>query len=209
MSLGVDCVSREVCKEDHRPHLASTLPFPPTEPPPKPPRYVRRTYWWMYRGRVYRVELIINLADYDYYRERKEQIIREMGKDGLTDIHDYCYYYPRMAVVDKYVRELASKIYKLSPHKYGAELVNFVASFVQNIYYNEIGEIIIIDGVIYRDNPKYPLETLIEGGDCEDKSILAALLKALRFNVALILFEKSDHVMNGSLLISLKAANPH
>lgn len=166
----------------------------------KPPslRYVEKTYRWVYEGRMYEVKLTINLLDYRYYREKKERIIKEMEKDGVIDIYDHCYYYPRMVVVDRYIKELAFKLYELSPYKYGTGLINFVASFAQSIRYNLTGEIIIIDGVVHMDNPKFPLETLVEGGDCEDKAILAsALLKALRYNIALVLFERPDHIMVG------------
>ena len=59
------------------------------------------------------------------------------------------------------------------------EVVNLVASFVQDISYE------LDTGCEY---PQYPVETIVLGrGDCEDKAILcASLLDVLGFNVSLI-----------------------
>lgn len=61
------------------------------------------------------------------------------------------------------------------------EKVEFVAAFVQEAipYLEENGEY-----------PRYPVETLVEGGDCEDKAILlAALLRSLGYRTALLVFK--------------------
>lgn len=58
--------------------------------------------------------------------------------------------------------------------------IELAAAFVQGAipYVEEPGEY-----------PKYPVETLVEGGDCEDKAILlAAILKALGYRTALLVF---------------------
>lgn len=75
---------------------------------------------------------------------------------------------------------LARELAAMAPEEKEARL-EFVASFVQGAlpYVSEEGEY-----------PKYPAETLVEGGDCEDKSILlAALLRALGYKVALLVFD--------------------
>ena len=63
------------------------------------------------------------------------------------------------------------------------ETIDFIVSFVQNLPYTE-------DSVTspYDEYPRFPLETLIEGGgDCEDTAILTAtLLKELGQDVMLI-----------------------
>jgi len=46
---------------------------------------------------------------------------------------------------------------------------------------------------------RYPVETLVGNGDCEDKAVLfASIMKAAGYDVALILFE--DHAMAGVAL---------
>lgn len=60
------------------------------------------------------------------------------------------------------------------------ERIEFAAAFCtgSNTLYKRKGEY-----------PKYPVETLVEGGDCEDKSILlAAILRAMGYRTALLVF---------------------
>lgn len=66
--------------------------------------------------------------------------------------------------------------------------LEFVVAFVQ-------GAIPYVEDK-YGERPKYPVETLVEGGDCEDKAILlAAFLRAIGYRVALLEF--SEHVAVG------------
>lgn len=77
------------------------------------------------------------------------------------------------------VRTLAGAIAEKAPRT-PRERIEFAAAFVQEAipYIREEGEY-----------PKYPVETLVEGGDCEDKSILlAAILRAMGYRTALLLF---------------------
>lgn len=77
------------------------------------------------------------------------------------------------------VRTLARTLAEKAPAD-PKERLEFVAAFVQEAipYVSESGEY-----------PKYPIETLVEGGDCEDKSILlAAILRAMGYRTALLVF---------------------
>ena len=67
------------------------------------------------------------------------------------------------------------------------QMVEYISAFVQqSIPY-------ISDPKTGHDYPKYPIETIIEGGDCEDKAaLLAALLKVFGFNSKLCDF--SNHM---------------
>lgn len=143
-------------------------------------------YEWWYEGRYYKLSLPIHTDDYGRYKEKDHSV---------RSIRDYV----KFVVIDRYVKDLAYKLYRLSPTKDEVGLVNFVAAFVQRaICYRwdwSIG---------YYDYPKYPIETLWEKGtgDCEDSAILtAALLKALGYRVALIILEpkysRAGHVMVG------------
>jgi len=68
---------------------------------------------------------------------------------------------------------------------------NCILTFVQNIQYVSEPE--------GEDYWKYPIETMIEGGDCEDKAILfVAIAKAVGYDTALILLE--DHRIAGVVL---------
>jgi hypothetical protein len=81
---------------------------------------------------------------------------------------------------------------------YGARAtVDFVISFVQHIPYT-------IDSVTtgYDNYPRYPIETLIEGGDCEDTSILtAALLRQIGYDVVLLIFRDPPHAAVGAYCV--------
>ncbi|MFQ5887689.1 MAG: hypothetical protein ACE5HY_03230 [Candidatus Hydrothermarchaeales archaeon] len=86
---------------------------------------------------------------------------------------------------DSSIRDISGT---LADHYVGRKnLAEHVLAFVQSLPYE--GDM--------DEYPKYPLETLVEGGgDCEDTSILyAALMKALGYDVALLDFK--DHVMVG------------
>ncbi|PRR69205.1 stalk domain-containing protein [Neomoorella humiferrea] len=75
------------------------------------------------------------------------------------------------------------------------ERIELAASFVQEAipYVSEKGEY-----------PKYPVETLVEGGDCEDKSILlAAILKAMGYKTALLVFRGNP----GHMAIGVECPN--
>lgn len=59
--------------------------------------------------------------------------------------------------------------------------IEFVASFVQEALPYVTEE---------KEYPKYPVETMVEGGDCEDKAILlASFLKAMGYKTALLIFD--------------------
>jgi len=69
------------------------------------------------------------------------------------------------------------------------EYLELITSFVQQIPYQ----------TIYDTDPKYPVETLVEGtGDCDDKSILlAGLLAREGYRVSLLYFPDEKHMAVG------------
>lgn len=92
------------------------------------------------------------------------------------------------------VRTLARVLAEKAPQN-PKERIKFAAAFVQEAipYVSEKGEY-----------PKYPVETLVEGGDCEDKSILlAAILKAMSYRTALLVFRGNP----GHMAIGIECPN--
>jgi len=88
-------------------------------------------------------------------------------------------YVPYVAENSELVRSLAEAIAEKAPRTPRGE-IEFAACFVQEAipYRSEKGEY-----------PRYPVETLVDGGDCEDKSVLlAAVLRAMGYRTALLLF---------------------
>ncbi|MBO8159553.1 stalk domain-containing protein [Thermosyntropha sp.] len=104
-----------------------------------------------------------------YYEEEVERLIREGYVPYVIEQINF-------ALVEK-----LAELLKVKAPSNDRDRIEFVAAFVQEAlpYVFEEGEY-----------PKYPAETLVEGGDCEDKSILlAALLKSLGYKTALLIFE--------------------
>ena len=98
---------------------------------------------------------------------------------------------------DPIITELAVILEDLSGGMSGDDLAAFVLSFVQNIPYVSDPE-----STGQRECWKYPVETLWDGGgDCEDSSILyAVLMKALGQRSAIMIFD--GHAMAGVALDS-------
>ncbi|HEB37816.1 MAG TPA: hypothetical protein ENI14_04060, partial [Thermoplasmatales archaeon] len=115
--------------------------------------------------------------------------------EGLCN---YCSSFPRLNLEDYSFYAIDPKVQgfvdmlamKLKSMYRGNDIIDFVASFAQNIEYrNESGEY-----------PKYPIELLHDKyGDCEDKAILtSSILYKLGYDVCLIRFE--DHMAVGVYL---------
>jgi predicted transglutaminase-like cysteine proteinase len=82
--------------------------------------------------------------------------------------------------------------------------LSLVLDFVQSIQYSDD---VVTTG--RNEYPRYPVETLFEKqGDCEDTSILAAaILSKMGYDVALLLFEKFDHMGVGVNDASIEYGN--
>lgn len=112
-----------------------------------------------------------------------------------SGLYNYCSLLPRPYLEDYSFYAIDPKVQgfvemlaeKLKSMYGGKDLIDFIASFAQNIEYrSESGEY-----------PKYPIELLHDGyGDCEDKAILvSSILYKLGYDVCLIRFE--DHMAVG------------
>jgi hypothetical protein len=84
---------------------------------------------------------------------------------------------------------LSEKVRDLYDSSNDVSIINFIASFVQNLKY--------LEDSTECDYPRYPIEHLKDKeGDCEDKAILAAsILRKIGYNVSLIQLPK--HVAVG------------
>ena len=135
--------------------------------------FTSKSYNWTYNGQKYKIIVEIPKSAYDYYH-------------GLERIStsDYSVYvsYP---LDDNYLMGIVEKLQAFSKIEGFTEVqrVSLVVSFVQSIPYTDD---LITTG--YDEYPRYPLETLIDGGgDCEDTSILASsLLKLMGFDTVLL-----------------------
>jgi hypothetical protein len=129
-------------------------------------------YEWSHDGSSFKLTLPIPEDIYDYYRKMER-----------APIEDYSIYVTHPYDDAKLVNPLAAELNRLAVQKgYDAEeTVNFTASFVQNLKYEEDAN---------GEYPNYPVETLYDKkGDCEDLSILtASLLQSMGYDAVLIRF---------------------
>ena len=144
---------------------------------------------------VYPVENVDELKFSWRYMGKKDLVLPEVeflyeyynSLDRL-DARDYAAYeFDRND--NKYTDLVANKLKSLYDSTNDISIINFVASFVQNLEY--------VEDITDCDYPRYPIETLKDKkGDCEDKAILtASILKKLGYNVSLIQLPK--HVAVG------------
>jgi hypothetical protein len=147
-----------------------------------------KSYNWTYSGQKYTINIEIPKSVYDYYH----------GLDRLPT-SDYSVYvsYP---LDDNYLLGIVEKLRAFSNMGGFTEVqrISLVVSFVQNIpYTNDL----ITTG--YDEYPRYPLETLIDGGgDCEDTSILAAsLLKLMGFDTVILSYP--NHIAVGICITNI------
>ena len=94
---------------------------------------------------------------------------------------------------DEYLEMLSEKLAEADVESGWSGKIDFVLAFVQSLRYepdNSTG---------YDEYPRYPLETLAEGGgDCEDTAILfAAILRQMGYGAALLRFDSAHHMAAG------------
>jgi len=142
-------------------------------------------YQFTYKQGDYYWTLPIPLRTYFYYEEKPRPLSFSGYSPMAADPYDD-------RLIDDMVRNLDEAVAtkKLSE----LEKTNFVITFIQSLPYTE--DIVTTP---YDEYPRYPVETLFDrGGDCEDTSILtAALLTAMDYDVALLIFEEQEHMAVG------------
>lgn len=144
---------------------------------------VSKTISWIYRVTTYSYKIELSCGDflrmYEFYAKKSRTAeyhiyIDDPGVAQLWRVPNNPLY-----------GALNYLIIEANKHRLDSvETANFFASFVQNIQY--------VPDPTGGEVRKFPLETLLLGGDCEDKAILLAwLLRKAGFRVAIIEF--SDH----------------
>ena len=145
----------------------------PLQPEPPSTEVIKNEYTWLFEGRTWTLSVNIPESIYEYYAELER-----------PPTEDYSIYVTH-PFDDEYLRILIEKInfIAISRDYSESEKVNLVISFVQSLPYTS-------DSVTtpYDEYPRYPLETLVDGGgDCEDSSILvASLLYGMNYDVILL-----------------------
>lgn len=147
--------------------------------------YFHKSFEWYYRGSQWTWDLRIPKPLYDSY---KGISVSDRIKYGVAG-YDFL-----VTTQDQYVRLVADKLHEAAIEKgYDAyDEVSFVLAFVQSLPYTS-------DTVTagYDEYPRFPIETLVDGGgDCEDTSILFATV-ALILNYDTVFISPSYHVAVG------------
>ena len=141
-----------------------------------PESSIYRVFKWSYKGWQFTWEIRIPTTHYFGYAMIPLEERRKIGY-GMLVTHD-----------DPIIQSLASALLKKSKELGFGEYdtANFILAFVQDHYLKDD------EMTPYDEYPKFPVETLAEGGgDCEDSSILyAALMKAAGYDVILLQLPK-------------------
>ncbi|WNY28071.1 hypothetical protein MmiEs2_02510 [Methanimicrococcus stummii] len=139
------------------------------------------TYTWFFDKQAYSQSVEIPREMFDFYQQNKSHSRR-----------DYAQY-----AVSEYDREIVRKLADSfqahgQKNRYSDdEIALNIISFVHTIPYT-----IDLETTGLSEYPRYPAETLVEGGDCEDRAILAAaILYELDMDCILILMK--DHMALG------------
>ncbi len=178
----------------------------------------KRDYSWVYNGRYYtwHVEIPVSLLDYDseinklievfYGSSGNEQhsILSNATNDekelilSLTTNGNYAAWSEEEAN-HQYVGFLADILAKQSV-KDGYDYLQ-TAEFVQSFVGGAIP-------YIFTDKPLLPAQTLVDNGDCKDKSILmAAILRNMGYKVALLFFPPPPGQSLGHMAVGIAFNN--
>ncbi|MBN2334676.1 hypothetical protein JXL21_03885, partial [Candidatus Bathyarchaeota archaeon] len=135
---------------------------------------LEKLYTWEWDGTERSVSITVPEPLYTYYSEKERYVTTDYR---VYVLHPYD---------DQYVEALVNefKLIEIEEGLTEENVTDLVISFIQGMEYS-----LDQDSAQQGEYPKFPLETLVDGGgDCEDTSILAAsLLKAMGCNVSLIL----------------------
>jgi hypothetical protein len=136
--------------------------------------YVQHYAWW-YNDQLYNINLEFPVAEYWHYRNQSKTLP-----------------YGNYAQEDKtfeYLKYVSEELNKLVANKHfnDLEMTNFVLAFAQQ------GIPYVSDPIGPTDYPRFPIETLADGGgDCEDKAALVAAI-LLTYNIKSVLIQVPRH----------------
>ncbi len=142
------------------------------------------------------IQLYVPGSQYEYYRALP---------GGFRIASNYSYFGYFATPGDPYLRELAFALHNISLLRGFDNLTeaNFILSFVQEVPYVDD-----YTSTGFVDYYKFPLETLMDGGDCEDKSILLhTLLDILGYRAVLFVMEVHYMGIEGHVAVGLNITN--
>jgi len=137
-----------------------------------PESSIYRSFKWSYKNWEFTWEIRIPVSHYFGYAMIPLEERRSLGYDMMVTHDD--------PIIQSLASVLIKKAKELGFNEY--DTANFILTFVQDHYLKDD------EMTPYDEYPKFPIETLVEGGgDCEDSSIFyAALMRAAGYDVVLI-----------------------
>jgi hypothetical protein len=149
---------------------------------------VIQNYTWFYQYRNWNCDLPVLLSIYIDFLERPRPTIISSYVNMATDPDDDLF-------INSVIQELDEVA--LEYHLDEAQKLELVITLVQSIAYTDNNGTAIAD-----EYPCYPIETIFNrGGNCEDTSILlAALLDAMGYDVALLYLDEAQYMAVGIAL---------
>jgi hypothetical protein len=129
------------------------------------------TYTWRFKGKTYTVILPDISFLYNYYKNLDRVFIEDYALYAFSGFDT------------QYLSLCADRLISLTENTNDVEIINFFASFVQQLEYAPDD----VDDPSF-EYPRYPVETIKDGhGDCEDMALLTtSFLSILGYDVALI-----------------------
>ncbi len=137
--------------------------------------YYYQNYIWYYRGERWTWSLSIPKTLYDSYKSVPVSTRVRDGPSGYGFL---------TTTNDRYLNQVVNKLRDAAYGEgYGLfDQVSYVLAFVQSLPYTSD---LVTTG--YDEYPRFPVETLLDGGDCEDTSILfASIVLNMRYDTILI-----------------------
>ncbi|MFC1951187.1 hypothetical protein ACFLXN_02120 [Chloroflexota bacterium] len=140
---------------------------------------------WNYAAKRWRYEVDIPKAIYEYFTNQP--------RGGDYSVYAY------NELDDDWLGYTANSFLEIAERENwdDVDIINFVMSFVQILPYAEDPT---ISGVL-TEYPRYPIETMIDGGggvDCEDTVVLlVTILSEMGYDVALLLYAADEHMAAG------------
>lgn len=150
----------------------------------------KQNYFWLYEGKAYSMELILNSRTYNYYKNSDKRLLftKDQAIGKFMNIKD------NDNLIAMIVRQLNSIARKNNiPEE---DLPQFLAAFVQYIDYDSAKAEKIMKQDWDADTELYfHYETIFKNkGVCTDKSILlVSLLRKMGYGAAVILMEANKH----------------
>ena len=158
---------------------------------------VVKEFRWVYNGQSYGITWKASVSAYNAYSEYNLS-----GRHQINDSSDAAFVEYDSDVIESFTSTLSEE----SQYMTDLERANFVLKFVQSTKYitDEVSK-----GV--GEYWKYPYETLYDdAGDCEDTAILyAALMKALGYNVVLLLYSELNGYVDGHMATGVNVLSAH